>query len=108
MKKESEEEIVLPCGDCGKETAITDYYMVNFELWGKYGNGKDLLCINCLSKRVGRPLTKKDLLEGAPVNDPWFSLKTDELIPRSHEEEMKRMAKIVKDHGSMGLLMKGM
>lgn len=47
------------CADCGTQ----DYsmYMVNDDIWKKYGNEKFTLCKSCLEKRIGRKLTKKDI-----------------------------------------------
>jgi hypothetical protein len=47
------------CADCGEK----DYnmYMVNDDIWSKYGNNKFTLCKSCLEKRMGRKLTKKDI-----------------------------------------------
>jgi hypothetical protein len=53
------EEERFTCADCGTQ----DYsmYMVNDDLWKKYGNEKFTLCKSCLEKRIGRKLTKKDI-----------------------------------------------
>mgnify|MGYP001002757325 CR=1 FL=1 len=52
------------CEDCGKNTDNgTDYYMVEDDIWAKYGpdDKKDLLCISCLERRMGRPLEGLDI-----------------------------------------------
>ena len=36
-------------------------YMVNKDLWDKYGNGNLTLCKSCLENRMGRKLTKSDI-----------------------------------------------
>jgi hypothetical protein len=53
------EEERFTCADCGEK----DYnmYMVNDDIWEKYGNDKLTLCKSCLEKRMGRKLTKKDI-----------------------------------------------
>ena len=53
------EEERFTCADCGTQ----DYsmYMVNDDIWKKYGNEKFTLCKSCLEKRIGRKLTKKDI-----------------------------------------------
>ena len=56
------------CKDCKKDTFLSsdiDYYMVTHELWKKYGVGEDMLCISCFEDRLGRKLTKNDLLDCA-------------------------------------------
>jgi hypothetical protein len=55
------EEERFTCEDCGAK----DYnmYMVNDDLWKKYGNEKFTLCKSCLEKRMGRNLTKKDIFQ---------------------------------------------
>jgi len=57
------------CIDCGKDCKINpiDYYMVTFELWGKYGVGGDMLCMDCIENRIGHKLTKEDILD-CPLN----------------------------------------
>jgi len=56
---EDSEEERFTCEDCGEK----DYnmYMVNDDLWKKYGNEKMTLCKSCLEKRIGRELTKDDI-----------------------------------------------
>jgi hypothetical protein len=53
------EEERFTCADCGEK----DYnmYMVNQDLWDKYGNQDLTLCKSCLEKRMGRKLTKSDI-----------------------------------------------
>ena len=53
------EEERFTCTDCGDK----DYnmYMVNKDLWDKYGNGNLTLCKSCLENRMGRKLTKSDI-----------------------------------------------
>lgn len=53
------------CKDCGKDTYINniDYYIVNHEIWEKFGVGSDMLCLNCIETRIGHKLTKKDLID---------------------------------------------
>ena len=53
------EEIRFTCADCGEK----DYkmYMVNDDIWKKYGNDKFTLCRDCFEKRIGRKLTKDDI-----------------------------------------------
>jgi hypothetical protein len=55
------EEERFTCSDCGEK----DYsmYMVNDEIWDEHGNDKLTLCKSCLEKRMGRKLTKKDILQ---------------------------------------------
>jgi hypothetical protein len=56
------------CQDCGNY----DYemYMVNDDLWKKYGNDNLTLCKSCFEKRIGRKINKDDMSEykDAPVN----------------------------------------
>jgi len=55
------EEIRFTCADCGEK----DYkmYMVNDDIWKKYGNDKLTLCRDCFEKRIGRKLTKDDIAQ---------------------------------------------
>lgn len=47
------------CQDCGNY----DYemYMVNDDLWNKYGNDELTLCKSCFEKRIGRKINKDDI-----------------------------------------------
>jgi hypothetical protein len=47
------------CEDCGEQNY--NMYMVNDDLWDKYGNEKMTLCKSCLEQRMGRELTKDDI-----------------------------------------------
>ena len=97
------EENRFTCYDCGEQ----DYnmYMVNDDLWKKYGNEKLTLCKSCLEKRMGRKLTKKDISQhkDALVNkhnpemmglnenlSPWFKRRFD-------IDELDDLIKDVKD-----------
>mgnify|MGYP003340863919 CR=1 FL=1 len=66
------------CEDCGNP----DYemYMVNDDLWDKYGNDNKTLCLSCLEKRMGRKLTKDDFTdhENALVNK--HNLKVQQIL----------------------------
>jgi len=53
------EEERFTCADCGEKEY--NMYMVNDDIWEKYGNNKLTLCKSCLEKRMGRKLTKKDI-----------------------------------------------
>ena len=52
------------CKDCGKDCQKDnrDYYMIQHELWDKYGVGDGMLCMNCIETRLGRKLTAEDIL----------------------------------------------
>jgi hypothetical protein len=62
------------CQDCGD----LEYkmYMINDDIWKKYGNKENTLCIECFEKRIGRKLTKKDFLDYkntlANKNNPYI------------------------------------
>lgn len=56
-----EDVLRFQCVDCFADTMKNDYYMVRDDLWSKYGSGETMLCIECLSKRIGRPLRASDL-----------------------------------------------
>jgi len=50
------------CGDCGILTLGKNYYIVHDTIWERYGNGKGMLCIKCLEKRMGRKLNNIDFV----------------------------------------------
>jgi hypothetical protein len=61
------------CVDCDYDTSpinplektrgYKNYYMVNNDLWAKFGVGRKMLCIPCLEKRIGREVTKQDFTD---------------------------------------------
>lgn len=51
------------CLDCQSKVTATKYFMVTNNLWGKYGVGKNHLCMECFEKRLGRKLNKNDLMK---------------------------------------------
>ena len=60
---------VFDCVDCGIDTK-NEYYMVYDKVWVLSGLGfynNKMLCLNCLEKRIGRPLTKNDFPD-MPIN----------------------------------------
>lgn len=67
------------CFDCG--AAKPAPYMVHHALWAyAFGVSRSperpqpalkagILCLPCLSKRLGRPITEADLIPGLPINN---------------------------------------
>lgn len=51
------------CTDCRIDILkdLKDFYMVKDHLWEQYGVGKEMLCIGCFEKRLGRKLEPYDL-----------------------------------------------
>jgi hypothetical protein len=61
------------CIDCGKTTLGGEYYMVSDDLWAASGiapNG-GMLCLACLERRIGRPLTIYDFTAILPSDECW-------------------------------------
>lgn len=58
------------CLDCEVDTgAIHEYYMLKHEIWGRVNPAlKGMLCLDCVEKRLGRPLFPVDFLDD-PLND---------------------------------------
>jgi hypothetical protein len=84
VDKKSEEER-FRCEDCGD----TDYkmYMVNDDIWKKYGNDTKTLCKSCLEKRLGRPLKKSDVHQ---YKDTLTNLHNKEIqILKEQDEKLK-------------------
>ncbi|MFD2203164.1 hypothetical protein [Shivajiella indica] len=52
------------CKDCGVNTkkGKINFYGVTEELWGKYGVGKGMLCLECFKKRLGREFVREDFI----------------------------------------------
>jgi hypothetical protein len=51
------------CADCGTEPEV---YLVDDDLWASAGlRIDDGLCLNCLARRIGRPLRPSDFVYGA-------------------------------------------
>jgi hypothetical protein len=63
------------CADCGLDTLEAgEWYMVHDEIWDEIWAWDDvlsrqILCIGCLEKRIGRRLTGNDFTY-APINNP--------------------------------------
>lgn len=62
---------VFLCMDCGSDTSITDeYYMLKDFVWLKANpKSRGMLCLSCVEKRLGRPITRKDFKLDVPVNE---------------------------------------
>ena len=61
------------CADCGCKKGSAAYYMVRDEVWAQAGGGRSLLCLCCLSARLGRKLQRDDFNE-APINEAIFDV----------------------------------
>jgi hypothetical protein len=87
--------IPLPCHDCATELmpdtppGLQDWqwYMVHDHLWAAAGMDEDggCLCIPCLERRLGRPLTGADLKPAVPVNQPGCYEDTPRLAELKHQ-----------------------
>lgn len=57
------------CAECKADTNNDiDYHMLQFDLWDKIAKKKEhFLCLDCVEKRLGRPIERKDLLP-CPLN----------------------------------------
>ena len=73
----SEEKKRFTCQDCGNP----DYkmYMVNDDLWSKYGNSENTLCMSCLEKRIGRKLTKQDFSDYKNVPANLYNIEVQKI-----------------------------
>ena len=61
------------CIGCGCFRYEAAYYMVSDAIWKQINGGTDLLCLYCLTQRLGRKLTRDDF-SSAPCNTPIFSI----------------------------------
>ena len=61
------------CVDCGKDTGGGEYYTVDDDLWAASGMEPHggMLCLSCLEKRIGRPLTEEDFTAIRPSASAW-------------------------------------
>lgn len=64
------------CVDCGKHTdASGEYYSVHDDVWAASGLAMDggMLCLACLSRRIGRRLTSADFVDAGctPSDEAW-------------------------------------
>jgi hypothetical protein len=78
------------CQDCGFNTTPCtgkrgcrhggkwEWYMVRDAVWTEARAADGYLCIGCLERRLGRPLTSEDF-STAPVNN-WSPWDTDRLM----------------------------
>jgi len=73
------------CADCGLDTVVAgEWYDVHDEIWLQANvanvSSRQILCIGCLEKRIGRRLTPRDFTD-VPVNDPHRG-KSDRMLDR--------------------------
>ena len=67
-------DTISRCVDCDKETiGCGEYYRVSDELWTASGMspGSGMLCLSCLEKRIGRPLSLEDFIAVLPSREAW-------------------------------------
>src|SRR5687767_6852886 len=67
-------DVAFLCLDCNVHTfESNDYYMVHDSVWyAAVPDGRGMLCIICLEKRIGRSLTAADFPD-VPANDHIIS-----------------------------------
>jgi hypothetical protein len=61
FEKQNVSNLFFCCHDCDDDDI--EYYMVQNDLWEKYGCGLGMLCIDCLEERIGRKLTVEDFTD---------------------------------------------
>lgn len=49
------------CFDCKTRIMPKGWFMVKNELWEKYGQKKNFLCLSCFEERLNRSIEKNDL-----------------------------------------------
>jgi hypothetical protein len=77
------------CDDCGKPTHP---YMVRPSRWRAVDPGSALrfLCIPCFERRLGRNITRVDLLPNYPIN-MWLRWRRGKLVQQSPEVAYQTM-----------------
>jgi hypothetical protein len=75
VDREPEIDTAFRCVDCGKDTGAPsgEYYSVGDDVWAASGlapNG-GMLCLACLERRIGRPLTMEDFAALVPSASAW-------------------------------------
>lgn len=58
------------CIDCGKK--YPNIYMVHDALWLSVAAKRDILCLSCFQKRLGRKVTRDDLKRDVECNELAF------------------------------------
>jgi hypothetical protein len=83
-----------PCIDCDLEllpphtppgSKDWQQFMVHDEVWTAAGLDQGWICIDCLEKRLGRPLTGADLIPDLPINEPGRYDDTERLAQLKRE-----------------------
>lgn len=70
------------CTTCDVNTMeVGEYYVVNHDLWKRYGVGKGMMCIGCLEDRLGRELNPSDFAD-APINSMGDKSRSERLKSR--------------------------
>jgi len=72
------------CEDCGNP----DYnmYMVNDDIWSKYGNNDNTLCMSCLQDRMDRELNKDDFSQHSNTPANQYNPEVQDILGRSINE----------------------
>jgi hypothetical protein len=75
------------CQDCAKfcDAYTADYYAVYDGIWAKACATKPeistdcLLCLSCLSRRLRRPLVRRDFPPHLPINNGFFAFDRERM-----------------------------
>jgi len=54
------QKVILYCQDCGSQKGKHLDFWATDEVWTELGNPQGVLCLDCLRRRLGRPLTQLD------------------------------------------------
>ena len=74
-RNQNDDSRKFPCNDCKDKNF--KLFMVNDDLWLKYGINEKTLCKKCLEKRIGRKLNKNDFQQykNDPINNNNSEIK---------------------------------
>lgn len=72
-RQERKARLRFLCVDCLEDTLGGEYYMVRNEVWAASGLGPNdgMLCLNCLTQRIGRTLRSEDFTSPYPSRESW-------------------------------------
>ena len=81
------------CDDCSRNVLkMKEFsFIVNNNIWGKIGNPK-FMCIECLEKRLGRKLVKKDFGWDIPMNFMGIYPRSKRLLSRMGKRKFSPMS----------------
>ena len=89
MEEHKDDDALLVCEQCGDEWS--EMIMLKDDLWLSIAQEEEFLCVGCIEKRLGRPVTGWDLTDCALNHENWPLIMFEVIQHTSYADAYRRI-----------------